>query len=253
MTIRILNKESVSVILSEMNQFIGLRLRFTTIFMVAGIVMLMTSYSALGQMNEIGFELGAFGFTGDLSKNYQLKSQRPAAAVFLRTNISDGVGLKYGISGGMLSGINQSPDDATVPVADQTFQVYLLDAFVLFEFYFLDYKSKHAKVHWTPYLNFGVGAFTFFGEVAKNTDYSRIQPAIPFGFGFKYQVNKKLDLGVEAGARATFFDGLDGVADNNASSNDFDYGNKYNFDSYYFIGFTINYTFYFIPCPYGYN
>jgi len=216
-------------------------------------VCLISIQDVFGQLTEAGFEIGAFNFSGDLSRKYSLKSHRPAASVFLRSNISNAVGLKYGISGGMLNGINKISDPDAGQSSDENFNVFLLEAFGLFEFYFLDYKSKGSRVHWTPYLSLGLGVFTFLGDVAKNTDYSKVQPAIPFGLGIKYQVSKKIDLGFEASARATFFDNLDGVGDDVPPGQDYDLGNKYDFDAYFFIGFTINYTFYFIPCPYGYD
>jgi hypothetical protein len=84
-------------------------------------------------------------------------------------------------------------------------------------------------------------------------DFFPVQPAIPMGVGVKYQLSKKLDIGIEASARVTFFDMLDGVSGSDDLLKDYDYGNKYDFDTYFFLGFTINYIFYFIPCPFDYN
>lgn len=223
------------------------------ILLVFLFVFMLSLQNSFGQLTEMGFEIGAFNFSGDLSRNYNLKSHRPAASLYLRSNISNGVGLKYGISGGMLSGKNKLYDPGVNQSSDEYFNVYLLEAFGVFEFYFLDYKSINSRVHWTPYLSLGLGVFTFLGDVTKNADYSKVQPAIPFGIGFKYQVSKKIDLGIEASARATFFDELDGVGDDDPPGQDYDLGNKYDFDAYFYIGFTLNYTFYFIPCPYGYD
>ncbi len=223
--------------------------RYTVIFLFV----LIGNTPAKAQLSEIGFQAGVFNFTGDLSRNYNLQSQRPAGSVFFKANISQAASLRYGFSGGMLSGNDQYSNDPFNQIRDDSFNVFLLEGYALLEFYFLDYKSKHALIHWTPYLNFGLGLFSFFGEKAEENDFFPIQPAIPLGVGIKYQLSKKFDIGIEVSARATFFDEIDGVSGPDNNRKNYDYGNKYDFDSYYFIGFTLNYTFYFIPCPYGYD
>jgi len=215
--------------------------------------LVLSTYETFGQLTEIGFQLGAYNYTGNLSKGYSIKNHRPAASVFLRTNISDAVGLKYGIAGGILHGSNEYLNYGENQPTTISFNTTILEAYGVFEFYFLDYKSKHSKFHWTPYLSSGLGVFTYFGDAANGSDHSRIQPSIPLGIGFKYQVNKKIDIGVEASARITFFHYLDGIEDNDAIGPEHVYGDKYKFDTYYFIGFTLNYTIYIIPCPYGYD
>ncbi len=208
---------------------------------------LLCSTNVFSQLNDIGFGLGGFNATGDITKRYYLKNLRPAGNVFFRTNISDALGLRYGIMGGWLEGKNRIDSDTA---GISSFNLSLLEASVLLEYHFLDYKSKHSRVHWTPLLYFGAGLFMPIGNLGSDLGYSRIQPTIPLGFGVKYKINPKFDIGLEASSRITFFDYLDRVADYDPR---FRYGNKYNFDVYYFVGFTLYYTFYMIPCPYGYD
>ena len=218
------------------------------------ILLIFTAFNnSFGQLTEIGFQIGAFNYTGDLSNGYSLKNHRPGASVFLRSNITDAVGLKYGIAAGMIHGSNEFFDDTENQISSISFNTTILEAFGSFEFYFLDYKSKHSRIHWTPYLSLGLAVFTYFGDATSNSNQSRIQPAIPIGIGFKYQVSKRIDLGLEASARITFFDYLDGIGEGDPIGPDYVYANKYSFDTYYFIGFTLNYTFYIIPCPYDWN
>ncbi len=205
------------------------------------------------QLTEIGFELGAFNFTGDLSRAYNLKSHRPAASIYLRSNLTQAASLRYGLSGGMLSGDDRYSDDPFNQVRNESFNLFLVEAYGLLEFNFLDYRGKQSNIKWTPYLNFGFALFHFLGEKVENVDFFPVQPAIPMGVGVKYQLNKKFDIGIEASARATFFDKLDGISGNDNTLKDYDYGNKYDFDSYFFIGITLHYVFYYIPCPFDYN
>ncbi|MBR9998236.1 MAG: hypothetical protein KFF73_04655, partial [Cyclobacteriaceae bacterium] len=209
--------------------------------------------SGNAQLTEMGIELGAFNYTGDLHRGYNFKSHRPAVSVFLKSNLTPSLSIRYGISGGMLSGNDQYSNDPFNQVRNESFNIFLFEAFGLFEFNFLDYRSKHARIHWTPYLNFGLAAFTFWGNRDQDDDFLPVQPAIPMGVGIKYQLSKKIDLGFEVSARTTLFDHLDGVSDSRTTLKDYNYGNQYDFDTYFFIGITINYIFYYIPCPFDYN
>ena len=134
--------------------------------------------------------------------------------------------LKYGIAAGMLYGSNEYFNSSENQMNSISFNTTILEAFGVFEFYFLDYKSKHSRIHWTPYLSLGLGIFTYFGDAANNSDKSRFQPAIPLGIGFKYQLSPKIDVGFEASARATFFDYLDGVGSDDIIGPDYVYANK---------------------------
>jgi hypothetical protein len=205
------------------------------------------------QLTEMGIELGVFNFTGDVSSSYNLRSCRPGASLFMKSNLTKGLSLKYGISGGWLSGNDRFSDDPFNQRRNYSFDIFLFEGFGVFEFNFLDYRSKNARIHWTPYLNVGLAAFTFWGNRDMNDNFFPVQPAIPMGVGIRYQVSKKLDIGIEASARATFFDHLDGVSGSDDTIKNYKYGNQHDFDAYYFIGFTLNYIFYFIPCPFDYN
>jgi hypothetical protein len=217
------------------------------------IFLLMLPAAGFAQLTEVGIHVGAFNYTGDISRAYNLKTHRPAASVFLRSNLAPSASLRYGISGGFLSGDDAFSDDPFILTRNESFNIFLVEAFGLIEFNFLNYKSKHARIHWTPYLNFGLGIFSFWGNRNMDDDFFPVQPVIPMGIGIKYQLSKKFDIGIEASARATFFDMLDGISGPDSPVKNYDYGNKYDFDTYFFIGFTINYVFYFIPCPFDYN
>lgn len=222
-------------------------------YLILFIFFIILPFNSYGQLTEVGFQIGAMNYTGDLSNGYSIKNHRPAASVFLRNNISSAVGMKYGIAAGMLYGSNDYFNNSENQMNSVSFNTTILEAFGVFEFYFLDYKSKHSRIHWTPYLSLGLGVFTYFGDAANNSDASRFQPVIPLGIGFKYQLNPKIDVGFEASARVTFFDYLDGIGKDDPIGPDYVYANKYSFDTYYYIGFTLNYTFYIIPCPYDWE
>jgi len=50
------------------------------------------------------------------------------------------------------------------------------------------------------------------GIIPTRKKYSRIQPAIPYGIGFKYGLDRKWSVGLEFGVRKTFTDYIDDVS-----------------------------------------
>ena len=90
--------------------------------------------------------------------------------------------------------------------------------------------------------------FGISGVQAKNAEYSNVQLSIPFGGGMKYVVNPKWYIAFEIGIRKTFFDYLDNISDEDPSFKNYQYGNRYDKDNYFFTGFSITRTFYDIPC-----
>ncbi|RXK47172.1 outer membrane beta-barrel protein [Aquirufa rosea] len=48
----------------------------------------------------------------------------------------------------------------------------------------------------------------------EGVDYSKITGAVPFGFGFRFKINKSFDVGFDFGYRIAFSDYLDDVSDN---------------------------------------
>lgn len=122
--------------------------------------------SANAQLTDIGFGLGGFNFTGDMTRYYNLKNSRPALSVFMRSNLSDAVGLRYGVTAGQISGTDNNASD---PFEMEPFTNYIIESSVNLEYNFLDFKSKHTRIHWTPYLYFGAGMFFIFGSEKKVT------------------------------------------------------------------------------------
>jgi hypothetical protein len=207
-----------------------------------------------GQGTEIGGGIGGISYTGDLNRGYDLLQNRPAFTVFHRTNMSDFFSFKVGITAGKLVGSDRKTGiDAFADQRNDSFDMFLLEASGVMEYHFLDWKSNKSLIRWTPYVFGGVGVMFMSGQQNKPEEYSNVQPVIPFGVGFKYILNPKWYIGVEGGARKTFFDYLDNVSEGNQALKNYQYGNVNDNDMYYFVGFTVNYAFYTIPCPFPYK
>ncbi|HCW09109.1 MAG TPA: hypothetical protein DGG95_17260, partial [Cytophagales bacterium] len=105
------------------------------------------------------------------------------------------------------------------------------------------------RLRFTPYLFAGAGLFGISGNAKKTAQYSNVQISIPLGVGIKYVLNPKYYLSLEIGMRKTFFDYLDNISKSNSSSKNYQFGNPNDYDTYFFTGLSITYTFYDIPCP----
>ncbi len=217
----------------------------------------MASYT-YGQNMELGFGAGTFNYTGDLAPTYEFRNQRPAFTVFYGYNISKAVTFRVSATAGFLHGNDTRPADpfggsrdSSFSAIGQTseFNIFLFEAATTFEYHFMDWRSERSMLRWTPYLFGGFGFFSISGIEDKSADYSTIQPSFPLGIGFKYIISPRWYLGLEFGARFTFFDHLDNISSGDHVDKNFRYGNWRDNDKYYFLGLKLTYAFYDIPCP----
>lgn len=213
------------------------------------------SLPVMGQNSEIGIGLGGLSYTGDLHRGYKFLKNRPAATIFYRHTFSNAVSIRGGFTGGQLVGSDDKPMDEFAAARNREFDLLMLEGAVTIEYNFLDFLHSKSFTNYSPYLFLGIGAFTMFGEESRGNKYKKIQPSIPLGVGMKFLLDPRWQLGVEFGARKTFFDYLDNVSgfDETASKKgqNYQYGNQFDQDWYYFVGVTLSYTFYSIPCPYA--
>lgn len=204
------------------------------------------------QYAEIGGGFGGFNYTGDLMAGYRPLTTRLGGSIHYRYNMSEPLSVRFGLTMGNIYGADDPPLDAFAEQRDYQFSIFAIEISSVFEYHFFDYKSEKSLIRWSPYLAFGGGMFTFFGQGEKNGAYSNVQPVIPVGLGFKYLINPKFILGIEYAARITFFDYLDNISEVDFPVKNYQYGNWYTNDTYYYLGITLNYAFYEIPCPYKY-
>jgi len=204
----------------------------------------------LGQRSEVGVGIGTFNYTGDLVRTYNLAFSKPAATVFYRSNISKVVSVRTSITAGKIAATDtRKPIDAFATARAASFNLFLLEAGASFEYHFLNWRDDKRRLRFTPYVFAGAALFGISGVQQKNAEYSNVQMAIPFGGGMKYVLNPKYYIAFEFGIRKTFFDYLDNISDGDSLYKNYQYGNAYDYDNYFFTGITLTYTFYDIPCP----
>ncbi len=208
------------------------------------------SFSAQAQETEVGFGIGGFKYIGDLSRGFSIKSIKPAGTVFYRSNLNKELSFRVGITAGKIGASDAStPIDPFAENRNASFDIFLFEVSTVFEYHFLKWREQNSIIRWTPYLFGGLAIFGISGMDEKPAEYSNLQPAIPFGLGFKYVLNPKWYAGIEFGARKTFFDYLDNVSSGDGIIKDYNYGNAFDNDHYFFVGLSLTYSFYTIPCP----
>ncbi len=217
-------------------------------FGVVGLVVIAHTLSA--QKSEVGFGIGTLNYTGDLARTYNILNSKPAATVFYRSNLSKVVSFRAAITGGKIGASDKRPIDAFAERRNASFNLFLMEASTVMEYHFMNWRDDKHIMRFTPYLFVGLGIFGISGTQNKPSQYSNVQGAIPFGLGMKYIINPKWYIALEFGARKTFFDYLDNVSTgSNQLVKNYQYGNPYDNDNYYFLGLSITRTFYEIPCP----
>ena len=214
----------------------------------------LNSASTLGQVHEIGVNVGALNYTGDLSAYYDPFEYRLAGQAFYRHNASKATSYRLGVIYGNLAGSDATPFDNLAQNRNYAFDRNLLEVDALVEYHFLDYKDPNSLIRWSPYFFGGVGLTYLFGTTTApdGTAYQPFQPVIPVGMGFKWQVAPRLSINIDLGGRITFTDYLDDISGvpTDTDAKNFLFGQWNTRDTYYYTGFSLCYTFYTIQCPY---
>lgn len=224
------------------------------LFAVAVSLAFFSATISKAQYTEFGGGLGALTYTGDLSPRLTHRNPGPGGFAFYRMNLNNVVSIRLGVTAGKLRGSDEHPLDVLGENRGFSFDITALEGAATFEYYFLDYKHPHSPISWSPYFFAGFGIFRMFGAEAINpdADFNKLQPVVPFGMGIKQLVGKRYAFAGEFGLRKTFFDYLDGVADGDVTLKNYQYGNPSSKDWYYFLGVSVTYILYEIPCPFRY-
>lgn len=194
---------------------------------------------ALGSLPAQHFEFGLLGgasnYMGDLSNNSRsvfIKETNLAGGAFIRYNVHELATIRLGANYTVLSGHDQNAPDTELQGRNLSFSSPVLDIALIGEFNILGYQPYNLYRPFSPYLFVGIGMFTYDpatmyeGEKVKlrplgtegqgsadgPAPYGKTGISIPFGFGFKYALSDKINLGLELGARHTNTDYLDDVS-----------------------------------------
>lgn len=250
----------------------------------------------LGASNFLGDLGGASTGEGSRFGDFQFGSTRYALQGYYRYKILERVAARASISYAQVTGDDANAGSEGRKERNLNFRSPIIEFAVTGEFYFLKeniggaYRLKGMRgrslQNISGFAFMGIGIFSFSpkgenpdgewvdladlntegqGLEGGPSDYSTISVAFPIGFGFKYAINREMNIGFHFGIRQTLTDYIDDVSDVYYSdpsqmdpeallladkrTTDFQYtggskrGNPDNNDTYMFGLFSINYKF----------
>jgi outer membrane protein OmpA-like peptidoglycan-associated protein/opacity protein-like surface antigen len=176
---------------------------------------------------EGGVFLGISNYMGDMVEpRFTLAQSSPAFGLLLRNHISERFGVRLNLLYGKIKGADENYEELA-SFRDASFSSSLVEISAMGEYEFLGNKrySDDGKFNRTvsPYIFAGIGMSFVnpdpdFGATPNaleqldiDADYSNTHFALPIGIGIRFDLNSKLNLGIEYGQRLSFSDYLDGV------------------------------------------
>jgi hypothetical protein len=211
-----------------------------------------TRYEIVAGIGSTAFmgDLGGGKASSHFISDFDFTSQRYLITGGLRYQLLQPLSVKGAITYGMLSGSDEKAADIYRKDRNLSFRSPIIELSAQLEYSIipepLNYRYNLKKrrgfsfkslLAINTYVFAGVSAFYFNpkgkddgvggtgkwvalqplgtegqGLMEGREKYSRIQLAIPFGFGFKYGITRSLNIGLEYGARWTFTDYIDDVS-----------------------------------------
>jgi hypothetical protein len=190
---------------------------------------------AIVQEGEFGVGLGASHYFGDLNTRAHLNRPKVAATLFFRKNFSNYISARIGASYARLGFSDKyNTHNEYMYRRNLSFNTNVWELTLQGDFNFFRFMPGEPGFNYTPYITFGVGAFSYdpFAYLNKekiflrplNTEgqgtslypdrkpYSAMALCIPFGVGIKYSLNEKINVGFEVLYRFAQTDYLDDVS-----------------------------------------
>ena len=195
---------------------------------VVGVIIVLFAFTSQAQNLEVGLFGGGSYYMGEFNPGLPFAKTRPSYGISARYSENTRWSFRLSYYRGKVTGA----DDKLSGVInrDLSFVTTLNDVALVAEFNFWEYFTGSKMDYFTPYLFGGVGIFTYtpksldgvklrpLGTEGQNigfkgrSPYSKYSFSVPFGFGFKYSLSKRIGLNFEWGMRKTFTDYIDDVS-----------------------------------------
>lgn len=161
---------------------------------------------------EIGAGVGLMSYQGDFNGSV-MSNMQPMASVVMRRVWNPYMGLKFSASYGKLKGSSKNVKTYYPELADNPYEFSnsLVDVSATYEYNFWPYGTGHdyrGAKRLTPFIFGGLGA-TYASGGGNNV----FTANVPIGFGVKYKIGTRLNLGIEWAEHFSLSDKLDGRAD----------------------------------------
>ena len=196
-----------------------------------------SAQDAIVQEGEIGVGIGGGHYFGDLNTRARLNRTKIAATAFFRKNLGNYIAARLGVSFAQLGYSDQyNSYNEYMYRRNLSFNTKIWELTLQGDFNFFRFMPGEPAFSFTPYITLGAGVFNYdpyaylrgakvflrpLGtegqgstdpSVQKRKKYSSMGICIPFGGGFKYALNSRINIGFEILHRFTNTDYIDDVS-----------------------------------------
>jgi Domain of unknown function (DUF6089) len=196
------------------------------------ILSVLFSFTCIAQQSTIDFIGGLANYQGDLqSKRYTFQLAKSAYGIGGSHQLGAQLSVRGSLIFAKIEGDDKYQKDKQLRIRNLRFYSNITEFNINLQYNLMDIHVKK----YTPYVFLGVGVFKFDPYIYDHLDnkvylkplstegqglpqypsrkyYKTIDLAIPFGAGFTYSLNEKINVGIELGARKLYTDYLDDVS-----------------------------------------
>lgn len=191
--------------------------------------------NSIVQEGEFGIGVGAAHYFGDLNTRARINRPKLAAGIFFRKNFGNYIAVRLAGNFAQLGYSDvYNTQNEFMHRRNLSFNTNVWELGLQGDFNFYRFLPGDPDFSFTPYITFGVSAFSYDPYAYLNGDkyylrqlgtegqgstlypdrkpYSTMALAIPFGVGVKYALNDRMNIGFEVVHRFTNTDYLDDVS-----------------------------------------
>jgi Domain of unknown function (DUF6089) len=196
---------------------------------------LKAQYESFKHEGELGIQLGAAHYFGDLNPNTRLNRPKIAFGIFFRKQVNNYVAFRIGGNFAQLGYSDvYEKDNEFRKRRNLSFNTNIWELMLQGDFNFFRFNPTNPDERFTPYLTFGAGIVGFNPYAFLSNEKYFLQPlgtegqgslafpnrkpyglttvAFPVGLGIKYAINEQWNLNFEVVHRFTGTDYLDDVS-----------------------------------------
>jgi hypothetical protein len=184
------------------------------------------SISAQAQIMEVGLNVGAAGYMGDLNQNNPAALSGLSFGAYVKGNLDPYWALGVHYNYGKVKANDQNSSNADFRDRNLNFASSLHELSLQVDFNFLEYFSGGGTKNFTPYIFTGIGGVLFDPKATyqdqeyqlryyetEGKSYKNYALSIPYGVGVKYRIAERLALVGQVGYRTAHTDYIDDVGD----------------------------------------
>lgn len=202
---------------------------------IISLPLLANTQESIVQEGEFGFGVGAGHYFGDLNTRARVNRPKLAAGIFFRKNFGNYIGLRVAANYARLGYSDAyNTHNEFMHRRNLSFNSNVWELAVQGDFNFYRFLPGDPYFRFTPYVTLGAGIFNYDPFTYLNDEkhflrplgtegqgstaypnrkpYSSMSFSVPFGVGFKYAINPRVNIGFEVVHRFTNTDYLDDVS-----------------------------------------